>query len=213
MTPRSRLIFFLGGIVALLLAGILIAFNLADGVGETKLSGLPQAGTTVGDPKAPLAIEEFSDFQCPFCGRFARETAPRIIEEYVKTGKVRFVYRHFAFIGQESLWAAEAAECASNQGRFWDYHDKLFASQAGENRGAFSKSNLKRFAQELGLDQSLFDQCLDRDETQDRVRRDTEEAQRRQVRSTPTFYMNGEMILGALPFETFKATLDRQLAR
>ena len=131
----------------------------------------------------------------------------------MKTGKVRFVYRNFAFIGDESVWAAQAAECAANQSRFWDYHDKLFASQAGENRGAFSRDRLKGFARSLDLDQATFARCLDNNETLGRVLQDKAEAQRLQVRSTPTFFINGQSVLGALPFEEFKAVIDRQLAK
>jgi len=99
-----------------------------------------------GDASAPVTIVEFSDFQCPFCGRFTRETAPLIEETYIQSGKVRFGYVHFAFLGPESLWAAQAAECAADQNSFWAYHDLLFQRQAGENQGAFNKENLRKSA-------------------------------------------------------------------
>ncbi len=88
-----------------------------------------------GDPQAPVVMIEFGDFQCPFCGQFARATAPLIEEAYIRPGKVRFGYLHFAFLGPESVWAAQASECAAEQEAFWAYHDLLFARQAGENRG------------------------------------------------------------------------------
>ena len=210
---QKRPVLIAGGLLAILLAAALIGFNAFGGQGTTVVAGLPMSGTALGDANAPLVMEEFSDFQCPFCGQFARQTGPQILEQYVKTGKVRFVYRHLAFIGQESMWAAQAAECASDQGRFWEYHDKLFASQAGENRGTFSKDNLKRFARDLGLESSRFDGCLDSNQTLERVQRDTEEGQRRKIQSTPTFFVNDEMIQGALPFATFKTTFDRKLAQ
>lgn len=204
----------IGGILlAVLMAGGLIALNAFGDGGGVLTAGLAQPGATLGSAGAPVTMEEFSDFQCPFCGQFARQTSGKIIDEYVKTGKVRFVYRHFAFIGQESIWAGQAAECAGSQNRFWEYHDKLFASQAGENRGAFSRENLKRFARELGLDAGRFDRCLDNNETLERVRQDTEEGMSRQVRSTPTFFINDDPLLGALPYENFKTAIDRQLPR
>ena len=213
MTSKNRLVFIIGGLVAAGLASLLIVMSLTGGGGATEVTGVPQDRMALGPPDAPVVIEEYSDFQCPYCQRFAQQTAPRIVEEYVKTGKVRFVYRNFAFIGDESVWAAQAAECAANQSRFWDYHDKLFASQAGENRGAFSRDRLKGFVRSLDLDQATFARCLDNNETLGRVLQDKAEAQRLQVRSTPTFFINGQSVLGALPFEEFKAVIDRQLAK
>jgi protein-disulfide isomerase len=120
-------------------------------------------GKTLGPADAPVVIEEFSDFQCPFCGRFALETLPRIEEAYLApgTGQVRFVYNHFAFLGEESVQAAQAVECAAKEGRAWDYMDTLWANQRGENRGAFADAYLKAFAEGLGLDVLAFNACLD----------------------------------------------------
>ncbi len=174
--------------------------------------GAASQGATLGSASASVLIEEFAGFQCPFCGRFNRDTEPRLVEDYVKPGKVRLVFKHLAFIGQESVWAAQAAECAGSQGRFWPYHDKLFASQAGENRGAFAKDKLKGFARELGLEVAGFDRCLDGDETLAKVRADTAEADRRGVKSTPTFYLNTtEPIQGALPYDAFRQAIDKLL--
>lgn len=213
MRSRNRPVFIVGGLVAAGLAGLLIAMSLAGGGGAAEVAGVPQDGTSLGSRDAPVVIEEFSDFQCPYCQGFAQQTEPKIVEQYVKTGEVRFVYRHMAFIGEESVWAAQAAECAANQGRFWNYHDKLFANQAGENKGGFSRGRLKGFARSLDLDQAKFDRCLDSNETLNRVQQDTAEGQRRQVRSTPTFFINGQSVLGALPFEQFKTVIDRQLSQ
>ena len=88
-----------------------------------------------GDPDAPVTIVEFSDFQCPYCGRFAADAGRQIHEQYVETGLVRFGYQHFAFLGPESQKAAEASECAAEQGAFWPYHDKLFGRMTGKTRG------------------------------------------------------------------------------
>lgn len=150
----------------------------------------------MGDPNAPVTVYEYADFQCPACGAFTRQYKPRIEEDYVKTGKVHFVFKNFAFLGQESVWAAEAAYCAAEQGGFWAYHDKLFANQRGENRGAFSKANLIRFARELGLKTEDFQICLDSGRYRQKVQDDLREGQERGVNSTPSFLVNGELIRG-----------------
>jgi len=137
----------------------------------------------------------------------------QIDEQYVATGKVRFVYRNLVVIGDESYWAGEAAYCAGDQGKFWEYHDQLFASQAGENKGAFSKANLKRFAHELGLETGAFNTCLDGNRYSKRVRDETAEGTRRGARSTPTFFVNDQKIEGAQPFEIFRAAIEAELRK
>jgi len=150
----------------------------------------------LGDPNAPVTVYEYADFQCPACGVFARQYKPRIEADYIQTGKVRLVFRNFAFLGPESLWAAEAAYCAAEQGGFWAYHDKLFANQRGENRGAFSKTNLVRFARELGLKEQDFKECLDSERYKQKVQDDIREGKAQGIDATPSFIVNGELIRG-----------------
>ncbi len=173
---------------------------------------IPKVRHFKGDPNAPVTIIEFADFQCPFCGRHATITGPQIDQQYIQTHKVRLGFWNFAFLGPESNWAAEAAECAADQGKFWEYHDKLFNSQAGENQGAFNKDNLKKFAAEIGLDTSTFNDCLDSGRYVQRIRDDSNAASALGVRSTPTFVINGQTLLGAQPFEVFKQAIDQELA-
>ena len=161
-----------------------------------------------GDANAPVTIVEFADFQCPFCGRFFAETEPQIDKQYMQSGKVRFGYFNFAFLGQESNWAAEAAECASDQDKFWEYHDMLYSSQSGENQGAFNKDNLKKFAENLGLDTSAFSECLDSGKYTQLIQEESSAASSIGVRSTPTFLINGQAVVGAQPFEIFQQTID-----
>ncbi len=130
---------------------------------------------------------------------------------YIAAGIVRFEYRHFPFLGPESLAAAEAAECAGEQGAFWTYHDMLFANQAGENRGAFKDANLKAFAAQLNLDTKAFNQCLDSGRYQEAVLAEMQEGRQRGVRATPTFFINGQKIEGALPFEQFQIVIEAAL--
>lgn len=152
----------------------------------------------LGEEKAPVVMIEFSDFQCPFCGRHFSQTEPQIIEKYVKTGKVRLAYRDFAFLDAiggippeqgESHLASVAARCANEQGKFWDYHNYLFRNQKGENQGAFSVVNLKKFAQTLGLDMGNFNSCFDSLKYLEQVKKDTTEGQDAGVSGTPSFFI------------------------
>lgn len=161
-----------------------------------------------GDPNAPVTIIEFGDFQCPFCGRFFAQTEPQIDKQYIQSGKVRFAYFNFAFLGQESTWAAEAAECAADQNKYWEYHNKLYSSQSGENQGAFNKDNLKKFSEDLGLDTSAFNECLDSGKYTQLIQDESSTASSIGVRSTPTFLINGQAVVGAQPFEIFQQTID-----
>ncbi len=111
------------------------------------------------------------------------------------------------------MWAAEAAECANDQGKFWEYHDKLFASQKGENQGTFAKDNLKKFAADLGLDTTKFNTCLDSDQYSSVVTGDTQMAGSLGVQSTPTFLVNTEGVVGAQPFATFSQIIDAEKAK
>lgn len=131
----------------------------------------------------------------------------------MQAGEVRFVFRHYAFIGPESQWAAEAAECANEQGRFWDLYDKLFAEQAGENAGAFSRENLTRFADELGLDMTRFSRCLDSGRTRDVVEQETRAGWDHGVRGTPTLFVNGRLVEGGADYAELRAAIEAELSR
>jgi len=161
----------------------------------------PEGFPLKGALNAPVTMVEFSDFQCPYCRQFATETLPLIEQKYIRTGLVRLIYRDFAVQGPESQWAAEAAYCAQEQGAFWPYHDLLFARQYGPNQGTFSKDNLKGFAAELGLDVRLFAQCLDSGRYAAMVQAATQEGRSLGLQGTPTFFINGRKVEGALPFE------------
>jgi protein-disulfide isomerase len=164
-----------------------------------------------GNSSAPVTIIEFADFQCPYCGRFAAGAWPQLDETYIQNGTVRFGYQHFAFLGPESQWAAEASECASEQDAFWAYHDLLFERQSGENRGAFSQDNLKQFAAEAGLDTKSFNACLDSGKYTSVVQAETAGAQSLGVNGTPAFLVNGRPLVGAQPFEVFQQVIEAEL--
>jgi protein-disulfide isomerase len=167
----------------------------------------------IGDANAPITIIEFADFQCPYCGQFQSQTWPQINEQYVKKGLVRFGYHQFAFLGPESTWAAEASECAADQNAFWQYHDKLYAGQAGENQGAFNKDKLKQLAVDLKLDAKAFDSCLDSGKYTAQVNADSQAAGSLGVTSTPSFVVNGQALSGALPFAQFQQVIEAATAK
>ncbi len=125
----------------------------------------------------------------------------------MKQGQAKVVYRHLAFLGPESTWAAEAVECAGDQGRFWEYHDKLFAEQAGRNQGVFSRENLKRFAVEIGLQPEPFSACVDSGRYTARVLAETEAGRQKGVRSVPTIFVNGSRLEGPPTYENLLAAI------
>jgi len=169
---------------------------------------------TLGDPNAPVTMIEYGDYQCPFCRRFWETTEPKLIQDYVVTGKVYFVYRSAGgFIGPESGDAAEAAYCAGDQGKFWEYHDVLFANQGGENVGAFSASKLLNFANALKLEVASFKDCINSGKYAQRVQQDATDMQTDGARATPSFLINGVLVEGAQPYETFQQAIQAALQR
>jgi protein-disulfide isomerase len=162
-------------------------------------------GPSRGPASAPVTIVTFSDFECPFCSR-AIPTLERVMKEY--DGKVRLVFRDFPLpFHPNAQKAAEAGDCAAAQGKFWEMHDKMFASQQ-----ALQPDQLKGYAKELGLDAAKFDECLDKGAMADAVKKDHEAGREAGVRGTPAFFVNGKLLSGAQPFEEFKAAIDAELA-
>ena len=187
--------------------------------------GRPQVErNTAGDPDAPIKIEEFADFQCPFCERFFEQTEPLLLEHYVTTGKVQFVYRSMGnFVSgniggarTESQDAAAAAYCAADQGKFWEMHDALFANVLGEDVGSFTDRRLAAIAEKVGLDMNQFNDCYNSGKYADQVQQDMEDALAAGVNATPgfviTYTVNGETkteaFTGAEPFSTFQQKLE-----
>jgi protein-disulfide isomerase len=168
---------------------------------EVSTAGRPAKGPA----KAPVTIVEFSDYQCPFCKR-----AENVVDQVVKTygDKVRVVFGHYPLpMHPDARPAAEAATCAGQQGKFWEYHEKLFA-----NANALGSDKLKAYAHEVGLDAAKFDQCIAKNEGKAAVDKDIAEAGSVGVTGTPAFFINGRMLSGAQPFEKFKDVIDEELA-
>jgi protein-disulfide isomerase len=163
-----------------------------------------------GNANAPVTMVEFSDFKCPYCGRFSAETLPLIREQYIDTGQVRFVYKHFAILGPESNRIAEATECVAEQGQFWEYHDQIFADQTTV-RSTFNDSKLTDLASELGLDTTAFNECLASGRYTNQIQRESQAASAMGLRGTPGFLINGIFVSGAQPFEVFQQVIEEQL--
>lgn len=230
--------------------GVLLGFGLLVGavligqgrsVSENNVSRTPVSAVVVerpmvnfngmGDPNAPVRVEEFSDFQCPYCSYFTENYETYFVENYVRTGKVYFIYRSMGnFLSDninratgkqnfESILSAEAAYCAGDQGKFWEYHDTLFANQTGEGVGDFERGNLILMAQNLGLDMDSFTQCLDSARYKAQAEKDEEDGLGYGVTGTPSFVVfhtvNGqevhELIVGADP-QALQNAIEKALA-
>lgn len=182
----------------------------------------------MGDPNAPIKIEEFSDFQCPFCERFHEETEPLLQQYYIETGKVLFVYRSMGnWVSQniggartESRDAIAAAYCAGDQNKFWDMHAHLFGNVLGEDVGSFTDKRLAAIAEVAGLNMDEFNTCYESGKYIDRTQQDFDDGRAANVNGTPgflvTWTVNGEtktkLIEGAQPFSAFQVELEAILA-
>jgi protein-disulfide isomerase len=180
------------------------SYNFEVGVTE---DGNPYKGA----PDAPLKMILYSDFLCVHCDDLAM-TLEEISPEFVETGKLQIIFKNYAFLTPESMLAAEASECALDQGAdaFWRYHDLLYHSQGG-GLAAYTPSALKGYAAELGLDESSFGQCFDSGSKKAVVQRDLDEGVSAGVQGTPTWFLNGDMVPGAVPAEDLRAVLNQIL--
>jgi len=173
-----------------------------------------------GNPNAPVTVVEYSDFQCPFCTRFFQQTLPLIEENYIDTGKVKFVYKDLPLdsLHPNARAAHIAAECADEQGKFWEYHDALFEKQPQwSNLASFELQNkFTEFATDMGLQAASFESCMQSPNIADEVNKDILEAASFGASGTPTFFIGNEndgfiKIIGAQPFVVFQSVIDSQL--
>ncbi|HSD83724.1 MAG TPA: DsbA family protein [Anaerolineae bacterium] len=216
--PRLGLLFSLLALFMLLAAcTFLDLFRPAPGRSllmtptPSSLTPVQVHANTLGDVTAPITMEEYVDFQCPACGDFARGTLQDIKEKYVKSGQVKMVLHHYPFIGEESTRAAEASECANDQGKFWEYADVLFQNQAGENQGAFADAKLEGFAEELKLDMDEFKACLADRRHLPTIQASVQEGTERGINSVPTLFINGQMVRGGISLKQFEQYLTPYL--
>jgi protein-disulfide isomerase len=196
-----------------------IARSLAPVSEYVKLTPEPRSMAdfnAMGDPNAPVKIIEYSDFLCSYCKLFSDETEKLIIDNYVATGKVYFVYVPYGpggnAIGQESGDAAKAAFCAADQGQFWQYHDMLFANQTGENVGDYAEKRLKAYAEYLGLNMDEFTDCYRDNKFATELAQGVREGIAAKIQGTPSFLVNGKLIEGAQPYPVFEQEIEAALA-
>jgi protein-disulfide isomerase len=201
-------------------------FNIANATTEeiqnTKLALsnlIQQDSPLLGNPSAPITIIDFSDFQCYLCARYVKETEPTIYETYIQTGKVNLVFKHLPNRGFDSMGAALAAQCANEQGKFWEFHKILYTNQKPIDSGWVSKDNLKKFASQITeLNKQLFNSCLDSEKYKSFVEKDLAFGASFGFYDTPTFIIvnsdgsNPEILRGAHPFPSFKALIDKKIA-
>ncbi|GAB4337369.1 MAG: hypothetical protein Kow0010_25500 [Dehalococcoidia bacterium] len=206
-------------VLVVVLAGIVVFLALRDdGTGSSTAQALRDAheafpadladGAAVGSPDAPVVVREWGDYNCHFCLGFAADQEPGIVEEYVKTGKVRLEFNHMPILGARSLNAALAATCATEQDRFWDYSNRLFIGQAEGDQ--FTDEKLRDYARELGLDLPAFEACYADPNTLEAVDSQHAEGTAFGIQGTPGFVINGQPLVGGAPasIEGWRQLLD-----
>jgi protein-disulfide isomerase len=161
-----------------------------------------------GNPSAPVTIVEFSDFQCPFCVKFYNETYKQIEDNYIKTGKVKFVYRDFPLSGhQYAEGAAVAAECAGLQDKYYQMYTLLFVDGVSGNKNQYIE-----YAKTIGIDETKFKECINSKITYPEIQQDYKDGLALGITSTPSYFINGEEVVGAQPYSVFQEVIDRKLA-
>jgi protein-disulfide isomerase len=227
----------------LALGGLIAGYVIASGmnVGTTTMSNVPSAPIAaadntvpvppptndtpatpdddpfIGDENAPITVIEFTDYECPFCGRHYDQTYGQIKSEYIDTGKVKLVVRDYPLsFHPHAMKGAMAANCAADQGKYFEMHDLLFANQAAWSALPDAVPTFKQYAGQLGLNQSTFDSCIDSDAHKDEINKDLADGSASGISGTPGFWVLGpdgqsQLISGAYPFETFKAAFDGML--
>lgn len=178
----------------------------------------PEIGDSVvlGDKDAPITFVGFGDYQCSFCGWFFTNVEPQLRKEYIETGKVKMVYKHFAFLGPESVAAAEASECAKDYGKFWLYYDALFEAEIADgrvNNGNLNKQLFLSIANRLDIDVKEFEQCVDSRKYKQKIERDLAEGQAFGVQGTPATFVNDVFVSGAQSYTVFKQVIEEQLQK
>ncbi len=199
-------VFLLGMILGYLIRG----FNFSpQAVSQITENGSVKA---IGNENAPVTITEYSDFQCPLCKKYFDDTYSQIIRDYVQTGKVKYVFKHFPLnIHPQAIPAALSAECALEQNKFWEMHNLLFQTQNDWSGKSDHLDTFKRLAAQLNLNTEQFNQCLDSKKHQGNVDKDYQEGLSGSIRGTPTFYINDQILVGAQETSKFTDALDSLL--
>lgn len=167
----------------------------------------------LGSPDAPVTMIEYSEYLCSYCRAFTLETLPLIEEQYIDTGQVKLIFRDFPVHGEGAIAMAMVAECAADQDKFWEMNEILFDRVEEWAASEELLQTLIGYADELGIDTDVFSTCLQEGTTIDRIREDYEIAVQEGVSGTPTFFVNGTLVRGAVPFEDFQTVIEDELAK
>jgi len=207
--------YFLVPIAIGIIAGLVVVTSTTDNSNSEAItiSKLIENGSPImGDPKATITILEFGDYQCTFCYKFHQDTLDIIHKEFIKTGKVKMVFKDFPLNGPDSKLAAEASYCAHDQDMYWKYHDQLYENWAGERTGWITRESLSEFAESVNLDTVKFNKCLDENKYKNKINLIYEFGNEIGIDATPSFLVfNEEKIIkirGNQPLEVFLKTFD-----
>jgi protein-disulfide isomerase len=229
-SERVRRLGLLGGAVAVALIAVIVAIVVSSSGGSSEktrkaadtaalFSGIPQKGVVLGNPKAPVTLTEFADLQCPVCKAYTLDALPTLVRRYVRTGRVRMVFRNISILGEDSRRAANAAAAAGLQNHLWQYADRFYHDQGEENSGYVTDAFLTKVgSQVLGLDATRMMAQRDSSGAQQQLATATTDAQVRGVNATPTFFLGRtgsegkELQLNALTPDQFTGPIDKQLA-
>jgi len=196
-----------------LFAAILTAFTVSPASAQQRgvFIGVDD-DPALGSPDAKVLMIEFGDYQCPSCRMFWKDVEPRLKKDYIDTGKLKLVFRDFPLtqIHPEAMLAAMAVDCAGEQNKYWEYHDKVFREQynKGDDIIRFKAVDLKKWAKDTKLDPAKFDQCLDSEKYKNEVLKDRMDGEAAGVQGTPTFFINGRVMGGAQQYPEYKKLID-----
>lgn len=186
--------------------GTILPINTSQERADIKINS---SDPIIGNPKASITFVEFYDFQCGYCKLFAQQTLPKIIEKYIKTGKVKIVFKDLINQGEDSVQAAVSANCAFEQNKFIDYHNEIFA--LGDFSKIPTKEELLNIAQKLNLNVFKFNSCLSNTTTREDIEQDTKEGKLAGATGTPTIFINGIKIVGAQNFSIYETVIEQEL--
>ena len=216
----NRFYVVLAVVAVVLGASLFVVLRQSGGAAAAAASAPPVAvtddgfrGYTLGSGDAVVEVTEYSDFECPFCANFATVQMPTIKEQLINTGKVRWRYRDFPLPShQYSRYAAHAAQCAGEQGKFWDMHDQLFSHHQWAQTGKDPSGLFRDFAKTIGLDVQRYDQCMTAGRFAARIEFSRQEGDKLLVNGTPTFFVNGKTYSARANSDAFKAIADSIIA-
>jgi protein-disulfide isomerase len=217
---KSNVVWMVGGVLIILVVVAVVIWTNGTNASSAPVVASPPppaaldkcGSATCGSATAPVTLDVFADFQCPYCKAF-EPALEQLATGYIDTGKVKLVYHNYPIIGPESTTAAQASLCAADQTRFWMFANDLFVHQGTENSGVFTPSNLQSMAVAAGLDGAAFKSCLDSQKYSSLVNQQLADGNQRGVKATPTFFINGQIHEGGVAYVQLTALIDAALPK